>query len=220
MITFRRVTREDFGLLAVWLSEPHNRRWWNHETSREAIERDFGPSVDGAEPSLDFLALDAGSGASGSDQHCDAGSGASGSDQHRDAGSGASGSNEHRDAGSGTPVGLIQRQRWLDYPDEDETTAVGRLVDLGPRDYGIDYLVGSQYATGRGLGTAMIRAMCSQIFDELDGARVVVCVAAGNRRSWRALERAGFTLIGHVDITPENPIDPPDHVVYLRERVD
>ncbi|ADG79798.1 GCN5-related N-acetyltransferase OS=Tsukamurella paurometabola (strain ATCC 8368 / DSM / CCUG 35730 / CIP 100753 / JCM 10117 / KCTC 9821 / NBRC 16120 /NCIMB 702349 / NCTC 13040) OX=521096 GN=Tpau_3211 PE=3 SV=1 [Tsukamurella paurometabola] len=194
MITFRRVTREDFGLLAVWLSEPHNRRWWNHETSREAIERDFGPSVDGAEPSLDFLALDAGSGASGSDQH--------------------------RDAGSGTPVGLIQRQRWLDYPDEDETTAVGRLVDLGPRDYGIDYLVGSQYATGRGLGTAMIRAMCSQIFDELDGARVVVCVAAGNRRSWRALERAGFTLIGHVDITPENPIDPPDHVVYLRERVD
>ncbi|MDP0397903.1 GNAT family N-acetyltransferase [Tsukamurella strandjordii] len=180
MITFRRVTRDDFGLLAVWLSEPHNRRWWNHETSPEAIERDFGPSVDGAEPSTDFLAID--------------------------------------DAGA--PVGLIQRQRWVDYPDEDETAAVGRLVDLGPRDYGIDYLVGLHYATGRGLGTAMIRTMCAEIFEQLDGARVVVAVAAGNRRSWRALERAGFTLVGHTDIPAENPIDPPDHVVYLRERVD
>ncbi|MET9328824.1 GNAT family N-acetyltransferase [Tsukamurella sp. NPDC003166] len=188
MIAFRRVTREDFGLLAEWLGEEHNRRWWNHETSPSAVERDFGPSVDGLEPSLDFLAFD-----------------------------GAHGVGPGAD-GAGVPFGLIQRQRWIDYPDEPETVAVGTVVDLGPRDWGIDYLIGSPAATGRGLGTAMIAAMCSVIFTELGGERVVVAVAAGNRRSWRALERAGFALVGHVDIPPDNPVDPPDHVVYALSR--
>ncbi|MCS3780874.1 GNAT family N-acetyltransferase [Tsukamurella ocularis] len=178
MIAFRRVTRDDFPLLASWLGEPHNRRWWHHETSPEAIERDFGPSVDGAEPSQDWLGLD----------------------------------------DAGVPFGLIQRQRWVDYADEAETAAVATLVDLGPADYGVDYLIGAPSATGRGLGTAMIAAMCSVIFTELGGERVVVAVAAGNRRSWRALERAGFVLVGHVDIPPDNPVDPPDHVVYALSR--
>ncbi|RDB47285.1 GNAT family N-acetyltransferase, partial [Tsukamurella tyrosinosolvens] len=111
--------------------EPHNRRWWHHETSPEAIERDFGPSVDGEEPSLDFLGLD----------------------------------------GAGVPFGLIQRQRWIDYADEPETTGVASLVHLGPADYGIDYLIGSPSATGQGLGTAMIAAMCEVIFTELGGER-------------------------------------------------
>ncbi|MBS4103103.1 GNAT family N-acetyltransferase [Tsukamurella paurometabola] len=190
MITFRRVTRADFPLLASWLAEPHNRRWWHHETSPEAIERDFGPSVDGAEPSQDWLGLEAGNGAGGPAPRDDA----------------------------RTPFGLIQRQRWIDYADEPETAAVASLVDLGPADYGIDYLIGSPAATGRGLGTAMIAAMCEVIFTELGGERVVVSVAAGNRRSWRALERAGFTLVGHADIPPDNPVDPPDHVVYALSR--
>ncbi|CAM3812332.1 GNAT family N-acetyltransferase [Tsukamurella ocularis] len=190
MITFRRVTREDFPLLASWLAEPHNRRWWNHETSPEAIERDFGPSVDGVEPSQDWLALGAGSAASGPDEL----------------------------DGAGAPFGLIQRQRWIDYADEPETAAVDALVGLGPADWGIDYLIGSPAATGRGLGTAMIAAMCEVIFTELSGERVVVAVAAGNRRSWRALERAGFALVGHVDIPPDNPVDPPDHVVHALSR--
>lgn len=59
-ITFRRVTRDDFGLLAAWLAEPHVARWWVHEYTPDAIERDFGPSVDGAEPNEDHLALRAG----------------------------------------------------------------------------------------------------------------------------------------------------------------
>jgi aminoglycoside 6'-N-acetyltransferase len=55
--TFRRVTRADFGLLARWLAERHVARWWNHEFTAEAIERDFGDSVDGLEPNEDFVAL-------------------------------------------------------------------------------------------------------------------------------------------------------------------
>ena len=56
-IVFRRVTRDDFPLIGSWLAEPHVARWWNHEFTPEAVERDFGPSVDGAEPSEDHLVL-------------------------------------------------------------------------------------------------------------------------------------------------------------------
>lgn len=45
-MSFRALRRLDFGLLADWLAEPLVARWWNHETSPEAVERDFGPSVD------------------------------------------------------------------------------------------------------------------------------------------------------------------------------
>ncbi|TPW11645.1 MAG: GCN5-related N-acetyltransferase [Acidimicrobiaceae bacterium] len=45
-ITFRRVIRADFPLLAGWLAEPHVARWWNHEFTTEAVERDFGQSAD------------------------------------------------------------------------------------------------------------------------------------------------------------------------------
>ncbi len=49
-VTFRPLRREDFGLLAGWLTEPLVARWWNHDTTPQAIERDFGGAVDGREP--------------------------------------------------------------------------------------------------------------------------------------------------------------------------
>jgi aminoglycoside 6'-N-acetyltransferase len=55
-ITFVRLTRDDFPLLSKWLSDPTVARWWDHETSPEAVERDFGAEVDGTEPSEVFLA--------------------------------------------------------------------------------------------------------------------------------------------------------------------
>ncbi|MCI3928053.1 GNAT family N-acetyltransferase [Streptomyces sp. AN091965] len=57
MITWRRVVEGDFPLLGSWLRQPHVRRWWNHETTAEAVARDFGPAARGEEPSEDFLAL-------------------------------------------------------------------------------------------------------------------------------------------------------------------
>ncbi|MBC3192743.1 acetyltransferase [Pseudonocardia sp. C8] len=42
-------------MLRGWLAEPHVRRWWNHETSAEAVERDFGPAMRGEEPSEDLV---------------------------------------------------------------------------------------------------------------------------------------------------------------------
>lgn len=55
-VEFRRVGRADFPLLARWLATEPVRRWWCHEWSAEAVERDFGPSVDGLEPNEDWLA--------------------------------------------------------------------------------------------------------------------------------------------------------------------
>nr|WTB35942.1 acetyltransferase [Streptomyces sp. NBC_00830] len=55
MITWRRVEAQDFVLLRTWLQQAHVKRWWNHETSAEAVARDFGPAARGEEPSEDLL---------------------------------------------------------------------------------------------------------------------------------------------------------------------
>jgi aminoglycoside 6'-N-acetyltransferase len=56
-ITWRRIEEHDFPLLRTWLRQPHVKRWWNHETTVEAVARDFGPAARGEEPSEDLLAL-------------------------------------------------------------------------------------------------------------------------------------------------------------------
>lgn len=58
VITFRRVVPADFPLLGEWLSHPHVARWWNHEYTPEAVERDFGPTARGEEPAEDLLAIE------------------------------------------------------------------------------------------------------------------------------------------------------------------
>ena len=54
-VTFRPLTLADLPMLTVWLKEPLVARWWSHETSAEAVERDFGPSVRGEEPGEDLV---------------------------------------------------------------------------------------------------------------------------------------------------------------------
>lgn len=57
MISWRRLDEADFPLLRQWLEQPHVARWWNHETSPDAVARDFGPAARGEEPSEDLLML-------------------------------------------------------------------------------------------------------------------------------------------------------------------
>jgi aminoglycoside 6'-N-acetyltransferase len=57
MLTWRHVTPEDLPLLTRWLAAPHVARWWHHETSTQAVERDFGASARQEEPNEDLLAL-------------------------------------------------------------------------------------------------------------------------------------------------------------------
>jgi aminoglycoside 6'-N-acetyltransferase len=49
--------RSDLRLVQAWLEQPHVARFWNHDTSDAAVEKDFGGSVDGTEPCEVFIAL-------------------------------------------------------------------------------------------------------------------------------------------------------------------
>ena len=51
------MTAEDLPLLTEWLREPLVARWWNHDTTAEAVQRDFGPSIRGEEPGEDLVFL-------------------------------------------------------------------------------------------------------------------------------------------------------------------
>ncbi|SDQ12304.1 GNAT family N-acetyltransferase [Quadrisphaera sp. DSM 44207] len=57
VLAWRPLAAEDLPLLATWLAEPGVARWWHHETSLAAVERDFGPSVRGEEPGEDLVVL-------------------------------------------------------------------------------------------------------------------------------------------------------------------
>jgi aminoglycoside 6'-N-acetyltransferase len=56
-LSWRPLAAGDLPLLAQWLAEPRVARWWNHETSMAAVERDFGPSVRGEERGEDLVVL-------------------------------------------------------------------------------------------------------------------------------------------------------------------
>ena len=56
MVAFRALRRDDFPLLRRWLAEPLVAYWWNHDTDPEAVERDFGPGVDGGDATELFVA--------------------------------------------------------------------------------------------------------------------------------------------------------------------
>lgn len=59
-IEFAALTRADFPIVARWLADPDVHRWWNHDSDAAALERDFGPTVDGREPNEDLIASLAG----------------------------------------------------------------------------------------------------------------------------------------------------------------
>jgi aminoglycoside 6'-N-acetyltransferase len=171
-VELRRVTREDFPLLSRWLAEPLVARWWDDDPSPEAVERQYGPSVDGDDPTAVYLGLH-----------------------------------------EGRPIGLVQVYAFADEPESLAELATICTVPDGA--LSIDYLIGEPDARGRGLGAAMIAAAVARGFaDHPEAREVLVPVVAGNTASWRALQRAGATWYAEGDLTPDNPIDPPAHVVH------
>ena len=49
-VRFRPLDRGDFPLVAQWLAAPHVAAWWRQEHSLVAVEAEYGPVVDGLDP--------------------------------------------------------------------------------------------------------------------------------------------------------------------------
>lgn len=171
MIRFRPLQRTDFPMLSRWLRAPHVARWWADPSDLDSLETEYGPGIDGTDPTEVFVAFD--------------------------------------DDGD---FGLIQRYAYAGEPEYVEELA--GLVYVAGDDWSIDYLIGEIDRVGGGRGTRMIRAFVELLYaDHPDAKRLVVPVHADNERSWRALERVGFTLVARGELTPDNPADSPDHVI-------
>ncbi|HEY3506916.1 MAG TPA: GNAT family N-acetyltransferase [Actinocatenispora sp.] len=115
------------------------------------------------------------------------------------------------------PVGLVQRSLYADYPEYERELAA--VVPVPPGAVSLDYLIGEPAYAGRGLGPRIIAAVVAASWTDLPAATcVLVPVVAANRRSWRALEKAGLTRVGTGDMPPDNPVDEPLHHVYRIDR--
>jgi RimJ/RimL family protein N-acetyltransferase len=96
------------------------------------------------------------------------------------------------------PIGWIQWYRWRDY-----ATHAGWL-GAEPEAAGIDLAIGEAALVGRGLGPRAIRAFLDEIV--FRDPAIVACVSdpeAQNRRSVRAFEKAGFTVVRTVQLPGE-----------------
>ncbi|MET0315242.1 MAG: GNAT family N-acetyltransferase [Rhodococcus fascians] len=118
----------------------------------------------------------------------------------------------------GAPFALVQRCRWADYP--EDLAAIAAYIDMPPEATTIDYLIGEVSEIHRGRGTRLIAAFAEDTFRAYPSSNsIIVPVVAGNRQSWRALEKAGFRRIGEAQLDADNPIDPPLHYVQRLDRV-
>jgi aminoglycoside 6'-N-acetyltransferase len=54
-LRWRRLAADDLPLLGRWLADPVVARWWDHDSTPDGVERDFGPSVRGDEPGEDLV---------------------------------------------------------------------------------------------------------------------------------------------------------------------
>jgi aminoglycoside 6'-N-acetyltransferase len=172
-LRYRRLTRADFPVVSQWLAQPHVARWWRQAHSLEAVEGEYGPAVDGRDPTDVFIV-------------------------------------EH----DGRPVGLIQRYRLDANADWQKVLApTGTPQDA----LSIDYLIGDEDLTGRGLGPRMIADCVAEGWQlHPDLSAVVVPVQQANRASWRALEKAGFERAWSGMLDSDDPSDEgPSHVYVL-----
>lgn len=174
-IRFRRLAREDFEMLSAWLASPHVAAWWRDPSDLESVEADYGPSIDGTDPTEVFVV-----------------------------------------ERYGEPIGLIQRYLASDDPRYGRALAPsGAPADAA----GIDYLIGAEHLLGNGIGTEMIDLFCEETFERYpESSAVTVAVQQANRRSWRALEKAGFERSWAGMFDTGHASDEGPSFVYVRRR--
>lgn len=56
--SFQPLTRQEFPMIINWLAKPHVKKWWPEpEANLAAVEKEFGASIDGTEPTKVYLAI-------------------------------------------------------------------------------------------------------------------------------------------------------------------
>jgi aminoglycoside 6'-N-acetyltransferase len=99
----------------------------------------------------------------------------------------------------GRPVGWIQWYRWSDYPEH----ALHLEAELASA--GIDLAIGEEAMTGLGLGPAAICEFVKQVvFADPGISALVTDPEVDNRRSLRAFQKAGFSLMNTVRLRGES----------------
>lgn len=219
----RRLARADFALLARWLGQPHVARWWNHETSAKALERDFGACIDGDDPAEVFIASIAGTHDDIQNERPVEVSNAPLNEPADPTGPtdqrapGTSQERPHQKPRGTWPIGLIQRYTFADNPGYIDELAP--LLAVPGEALSMDYFIGEPAALRRGLGSAMLQAALHSTWRDYPAApAVIVPVSAANTASWRLLERVGFRCVACGPLTPDNPVDDPLHHVYQIDR--
>jgi aminoglycoside 6'-N-acetyltransferase len=193
-ITFRPLARSDLPLLIDWPGRPHVAQWWREPCDVVAVEAAYGPLIDGSDPTEGFIAL-----------------------------LGTAGEGEVGESGS-QPLAFIQRYRFDQNPDWQRTVA--HALGPGPGGSnlvgaaaGIDYLIGDQTMTGRGLGRQMISAFVDLAWSRFpDVSVVIVAVDQANKASWRALEGAAFQRAWGGVLDSDDPSDEGPSYLYVRHR--
>jgi len=116
------------------------------------------------------------------------------------------------------PIGFVQRYLLDDNPEWRRSLLVAGTPTTSA---GIDYFIGVETLTGKGLGPVIIdRFLDSTWSRHPEITAVVVNVSAENRQSWRALEKAGFSRIWTGTLVSDDPSDEGLSHVYARHRPD
>jgi aminoglycoside 6'-N-acetyltransferase len=110
------------------------------------------------------------------------------------------------------PIGIIQCYRHGDYADWDRAVGI-------PAAAGLDYLIGEPGQRGRGFGPAAISCLVSHVFGLFPEVGAIVAVPqTANHASRRALEKAGFSLVGERTLDSDDPSDAGPSAVYALTR--
>jgi RimJ/RimL family protein N-acetyltransferase len=94
----------------------------------------------------------------------------------------------------GSPIGYLQFYRWRAWPDADEDLDIRAGADT----FGIDLFIGVPNLVNTGLGTRIVRLVCTYLETERGASSIALTTEIDNVRAQRAYEKAGFRKVRQV----------------------